>query len=272
MNYSKVNKRNQLIIGICFLLLLILVLIYFFIQPSKKEISLGSVHPNYRVKDRTIMELYQRFQIEDGKLFSLMGSSQTKDYYGYYYQKKRSDVADLSDIVKSFVVLENADYMSGKYNEEGHYYEMPLAVFQDIYVKIFGQDDSFQFSFGDDDLVSKVEIVGDNVLIYDTLIPNDYHSVIDTYFVNGVRDGKKIFIYERVAFIKITNEFYEFYADIDRSKLVYKIGKDKIDNSFVNDASIVSDVLLKYQDRFPLATYTYELGIDSYYFKSIEIS
>ena len=96
-------------------------------------------------------------------------------------------------------------------------------------------------------------------------------DIIATYFVNAVVDGDKIKIYERVAFIKLGNDYLYFYKDYNMNDLVYKLKVTyNLDQSFINNESIVSNVLLKYQDEFDLYEYNYVKGEDSYYIESIE--
>ena len=267
----KQEKRDQIILLVLGIILLVLVFIYLFSRPNDdNDVSLDEVKNNYSVKDSMIMELYQRFQLEDGILYSLVATDAFQENYAYYYQHPYTSYTDLSSPIKNYIVLKNADYQKSAYYEEEKYYEISLEIIQEIYEKIFGRVDDFDFSSEEDDEL-KYEVVEDMVRIYEEDSVKTYQSTIDTYFVNGVRQGNQIIIYERVAFIKITDQYYEFYSDYKRKNLVYQLKREKANSSFLNRSDVVSNVLFYYQDKFPLVTFTYEKGTDSYYFKSIEM-
>jgi len=267
----KKEKLPQVVLVGLGIIVLILVLIFLISRPEEKKVtSLYGVKNNYTVKDKMIMELYQRFQLEDGILYSLMGTDLLEDYYAYYYQHPYTSYTDLSSIVKNYIVLKNSDYQKETYYEDGRYYEISLEIIREIYEKIFGTLNDFELK-SNDVILPKFEVVGDKVRIYAEEGLKDYNSTIDTFFVNGVRQGENIIIYERVAFIKLTDKYYEFYSDYQRKELVYRLNREKADGSFLNRSDIVSSVLVEYQDEFPLVTFTYEKGVDSYYFKNVEL-
>lgn len=264
---KKNNKKKFILIGFLGLGIISVILIYIFRTPAVDLTYLKGVSKNLEKDDTVIMELYKRFNPENGVLFDYVGSETKNGFYGFYYQADKINYKDLPDVLKNYIVVQNLDYKAYSYNEEGHYYEVPLTVLKDVYYKIFGKNDmSFNF---DVTLSPKVEVVKEVVRVYD-YVALDYTSAIDTYLVNGVYQDNKIIIYERVAFIKINSKDIEFYADYERTKLVYTLEKKGTNLNFLKDQNLVSNVLLQYQDKFPLYQYTYVKGVDSYYFKSIE--
>lgn len=261
------NKKKFIFIGILGLVIIFIILIHIFRTPAVDLTYLKGVSKNLEKDDSIIMELYKRFNPENELLFDLVGSETKNGYYGFYYQDDKVNYKELPDILKNYIVLQNSDYKTYSYNEEGHYYELPFIILKDVYYKIFGKND-MSFSF-DVNLFPKVEVVEDDVRVYD-YVALDYNSAVDTYFVNGVYQDDKIIIYERVAFVKVNDKDIEFYADYARTNLIYTLEKKGTNLGFLKDRNLVSNVLLEYQDKFPLYQYTYEKGVDSYYFKSIE--
>ena len=99
----------------------------------------------------------------------------------------------------------------------------------------------------------------------------EVNPIIEGGYVRICNEDDYIKIYERVAFIKLDKKNLYFYKDYSMKDLVYKLKvNDDVDTSFINDSSIVSNVLLKYQDDFDLYEYVYKKGVDTYHFESIE--
>ena len=146
---------------------------------------------------------------------------------------------------------------------------MSLSDYEVIYDKLFGSDD-YDINF-DESFKPRVYVDSDSICITDRDINNGYDKIVDTYMVNAIKEDEYITIYERVAFIKIDKNYLYFYSDYDMNNLVYKLdNKDILDKSFINDSSIVSNVLIEYQKEFDLYEYTYKKGTDTYYLESIE--
>ena len=235
---------------------------------NKSNINLKGVSNNYNVDNLEVMDLYYRFNPENELLFNIIGNNSNKDNYATYYKKNEFNYKDLSSDIKNIILLNDADYKSGKFDDSRKCYYMSINSFKTVYKKIFGTED-YKINF-DNIVTPKVYIDKDNLCI-GTRDSVDYTKVVDTYMVNAVFDKDKISIYERVAFIKISDDYLYFYKDYDMNDLVYKIKvTNKLDMSFINNHSIVSNVLLKYQDDFGLYEYTYLKGKDSYYFESIK--
>lgn len=267
MKLKKQDLIKLLIISV--IILIIFIVIIFMLGKGKKEeqLDLNKISNNYVIDDSIVMNLYNRYNPERGLLFSLIGSNSNKKYYGYYY-KDDIKYDDLDDTVKNTILINDADYKTGKYDEERQCYYMNNDDFGIIYNKLFGKDDyNIIFNGGDGTLIYSDE---DKICISEDMMNNEYNKVIDTYMVNAIRVDSYITIYERVAFIKKTDNYLYFYKDINMKDLVYKLKiTDKVDISFINNSEIVSNVLLKYQNDFDLYEYKYVEGIDSYYFDSI---
>ena len=251
------------IIGFVILVIFILIIVVLDNNKYDSNIKLNGVSKNYVVDDDIVMLLYNRYNPENELLFDLVGSNRN-DSYAYYYKNKKVSYNDLSSEIKNMILLNDADYKSGTYDDKRKCYYMSKDSFKVIYKKLFGHEDydlsKFSLNVSDD---------GNNLCI-GIKDNNEYTKMIDTYMVNAVRDGKYINIYEKVAFIKIDNNYLYFYRDYKMKELVYKIKiDDKLDKSFINNYSVVSNVLLKYQDEFDLYEYTYVEGEDSYYLESI---
>lgn len=267
MKLEKKDLVKYIFIGLVLLVVFIFVVKLLGNNKVDKKLNVNKTSSNYVVDDNIVMSLYDRFNPERGIMFNLVGSDIYKKYYGYYYKSKNIKYSDLNDLVKSVILINDADYKTGEYNKELECYYMSKSNYGIIYEKIFG-DDKYKFSF-DEKFVPNIIDNDDNICIKNNS-GGKYTKVIDTYMVNAISDKKYISIYERVAFIKITDDYLYYYKDVDMKDLVYKLEiTNKLDMSFVNDHNVVSNVLLKYQDEFDLYEYKYKKGVDSYYFESI---
>lgn len=267
--FMKKNKRKIIIlIGV-----LVLFIVLFIIIVNKKKdyiekIDLGGVSSNYQIDDEMVTFLYERYHPENGLLFSLIGSnSQVKDYYGYYYKEDKTDFDKFPDILRNFILLNTITYNEGGYDEERRCYLYSLEEFRDLYHKNFGNLDQFKVEVYDN-IVPHIYLNESSICITDEVSSN-YTKVVDTYLVNADYQDDRIIIYERVSFLLLTDKDIEFYSDYKMEKKVYSLNKEDIDLSFVNNSKIVSNVLLKYEDEFPIYEYTYIKGEDTYYLESI---
>lgn len=265
-------KREELIkyivIGISVLIVFIVIIILLSKNKDTNNINLNKVSDNHMVDDSMVMALYERFNPERELLFNLIGSNNNKDYYGYYYKDNSISYKDLDDVVKNTILINDADYTTGKLDKENECYNMSVSDFKVIYEKLYGKKD-YNLKFNDKYEID-VKLEDDNLCIKSNS-REDYTKVIDTYMVNAITDKNIITIYERVAFIKISDAYLYFYKDYEMKDLVYKLKvTKKLDRSFINNEKVVSNVLLKYQDKFDLYEYTYKEGKDSYYFESVK--
>lgn len=267
----KIKRKDLLIyilIGIVILAIFGVVIVLLGKNKDDNKIDLNKVSDNYNIEDNMALTLFERFNPEDGLLFDLIGSNNSKDYYGYFYRKEKVEYGDLDIVVKNTVLVNDFDYTKGKYDEDNHCYYIEKSDFHIIYDKIFGTSD-YNFDFNDKYQV-KVNVLEDSICVSD-LDDKSYDKVIDTYVVNVINEDEYIKIYERVAFIKVDKKYLYFYKDYEMKDLVYKLKiSDEVDESFINNSSIVSNVLLKYQDKFELYEYVYREGVDTYHFESIE--
>ncbi len=256
---KKVNIYISIVIG--FILLFVIVLNSFSNKDKKVDNTLYEASFNYKTKDEEGMTLYNQYHPEDGLLFDFVGSDMY-DYYGEFY---KGTVEKLSDFIKHVIFIKNADYGSWEYDMDRMCYKLSLNDYKALYQEFYGND--YTDISVDDGLKDKI-IIDDSICISDN-IQKSYTKTIDTYLVNIARLDNKIIIYERVAFVKIGDKKIEFYKDYSMEEKVYQLDKDKVDISFINESSVVSNVLLEYQDEFPLYQYTYVKGEDTYYLESI---
>jgi len=263
---KKENLIKYIIVGSMILIIFVVIIGWLGKNSSNSRIDLYSVSKNYSVDNEMIMGLYNRYNPENELLFNIIGSDHT-EMYAYYYKKDKTAYKDLNNNIKSVILFNDADYKSGEYDSKRNCYYMSVNSYKAIYKKLYGYDD-YDIKFSED-FEPRVYVDGDNLCIgsKDNVL---YSKVIDTYMVNAVMEDKNIIIYERVAFIKVDKDILYFYKDYNMTNLVYalKVTKD-LDTSFINNSNIVSNVLLKYQDKFDLYEYTFLEGEDSYYFESI---
>ena len=268
----KMNKKDlvkYVIVGIILLIIIGVVILLLGNNKEDVKLNINSVSDNYVVDNSTVMSLYNRYNSEKGLLFNLIGSNTFSDYYGYFYSKDKITYSDLDNVIKNTILINDSDYKTGEYNDENNCYYMTKDNFGVIYNKLYGKDD-YNLNF-DDSYPVEVRVEEDNICISDGEFGGSYNKLIDTYMVNAVEEDNYISIYEVVAFIKIEDGYLYYYKDYDMKNLVYKIELSKnLDRSFINNANIVSNVLVEYQDKFDLYEYTYVKGVDSYYLESIE--
>ena len=264
---EKKNLIKYVLVGIIILVVFVVMIVLLGKNSNNSRIDLYKVSKNYSVDNDMIMGLYNRYNPENELLFNIIGSDHT-DMFGYYYKKDKTTYKDLNNNIKSVILFNDADYKSGEFDSNRNCYYMSVSSFKTIYKKLYGYDD-YDIKFSED-FEPRVYVDGDSLCIgsKENVL---YNKVIDTYMVNAIKDGDTITVYERVAFIKVDKDILYFYKDYSMTNLVYalKVTKD-LDTSFINNSNIVSNVLLKYQDKFELYEYTYVLGEDSYYFESIE--
>ena len=263
-------KRKDLIrciiVGSIILIIFVVIIGWLGKNSDNIRINLYSVSNNHDVDDDVIMGLYNRYNPENELLFNIIGSDHT-NMFAYYYKNDKTTYKDLNNNIKSVILFNDADYKSGEYDSKRNCYYMSVNSFKTIYKKLYGYND-YDIKFSED-FEPRVYVDRDNLCIgsKENVL---YNKVVDTYMVNAIREDKYITIYERVAFIKVDKDILYFYKDNNMSNLVYalKVTKD-LDTSFINNSNVVSNVLLKYQDKFNLYEYKYVDGEDSYYFESI---
>ena len=267
------KKKKQFmiisLIGICIVVLIGIIFICFK-GNEDNLLDLNKTSRNYQSNNDTIKFLYNRYQVEDGSKFSIVGSDVFKDIgdtYGLYY-KDNITFKDFPDIYKDYVLLDLINYKNGKYDENRDCYFYSLDEFKDLYKKYYGSIDNFNIDTNDK-YVTNFYLDNDNLCISSNDVFTNYNKAIDTYFVNGVLSGDNIIIYERVAFIDITDKTVDFYNDYLMKNKIYSLNKDKIDLNFIHNSEVVSNVLLKYQKKFPIYEYKYIKGDSTYYLESI---
>ena len=266
---KKKNIIKYIIIGVIILVVFVLLIMLLSGGDKRKELDLNKTSSNYVVDDSEIMNLYNRFNPERELMFNLVGSDTNEDYYGFYYRDDKTTYEEFDNNLKNTILINDADYKTLEYDSSRRCYYMSLSDYEVIYDKLFGSDD-YDINF-DESFKPRVYVDSDSICITDRDINNGYDKIVDTYMVNAIKEDGKIIIYERVAFIKIDKNYLYFYSDYDMNNLVYKLdNKDILDKSFINDSSIVSNVLIEYQKEFDLYEYTYKKGTDTYYLESIE--
>lgn len=269
---KKKNIIRIFIAGIIAFIVFLMVLILLSMNKKDDSLDLYKTSNNNESKDEMIGFLYDRYQVEDGNKFSVVGSNINKDIedtYGLYYRDKKVTFKDFSDIYKSYILLDLMNYDVHGYDEKRNCYFYSLDEFRDAYKKYYGSIDDFKIDTNDR-YSPKFYLDGDTMCISkDDGNDLNYSKVIDTYFVNGVNHGDKIIIYERVAFVKITDKTIEFYRDYLMKDKIYSLDKSKVDLSFIHQSKVVSNILLKYQKKFSIYEYQYKKGNSTYYLESI---
>ena len=134
--------------------------------------------------------------------------------------------------------------------------------------KIFPNDIDFEIQTLNNDN-PQIDINQDSICIHDN-IKNNYTQVVDTFFVNAVYQGDQLIIYERVAFINITEDDIKFYSDYNMKNEVAVVDKDSIDLSFINNLNVVSNVLVNNKNKFNIYSYIFEKEDSHYKFIRIE--
>lgn len=257
------NKKNILIAIVVLFIVLLIGLFYKQSKENDVKLDLTKVHANYKVKDDLIMFLYERYHPEDGLKFNILGSDKS-DYFNLYYKNDKLSFEDFPSSLKNSIILDTINHKDN-YDDTNSCYLYSLDEFKAVYLKNYGSDEDFSI---DDD--PNINIINNQLCIKEDSDVLDYQKTIDTYFLDGSYEDDKIVIYERVAFIKITDSKVFFYSDYNMNNEVYFLDKDKTDLSFIHNSSIMSNVLLEYKEKFPLYQYTYQKGESTYYFDSIE--
>lgn len=234
----------------------------------KEKLDNREVSSNLVIEDETINFLYERYHLEDGLKFTIAGSDIYKDSYAVYYSKDKVIFDDFPDIYKSYILLDLINYQDD-YDNDRECYRYSLQEFKDTYLKYYGSVDNFEIDtkeeFQPHFYLSDEEIC----ISSDDSLRNNYSRTVDTYIVNSFYQDDEIIIYERVAFIKINGDKLEFYSDYKMKDKVYTMELSGVDTNFMNNSKVVSNVLINYQDEFPIYEYTYVKGENTYYLESI---
>ena len=267
---KKKNITSIIITGVVLLISIVLLLYVFSNSGKANQLDLTKTSKNQESKDEMIGFLYDRYQVEDGNKFSIVGSdiySDINDYYGLYYRKKVK-FDDFPDIYKSYILLDLMNYKDHEYDSNRNCYFYSLDEFKDAYSKYYGSLDHFSIDTSDKYL-PRFYLDKDKLCISSEMDQMNYTKVIDTYFVNGIYKDNEIIIYERVAFIKVNGNSIDFYQDYSMKNKVYSLEKGKADLSFIHNSKIVSNVLMEYKDKFSIYEYHYRKGEGTYYLDSI---
>lgn len=268
---KKKNIVSIIIIGIVLLISIVLLLYVFSNSGKANHLDLYKTSWNNEAKDEMVGFLYDRYQVEDGYKFFLVGSDMNRDIedtYGLYYRGKKTTFEEFSSIYKSYILLDLMNYDTHGYDDKRSCYFYPLDEFKDAYLKYYGGIDDFKIDT-DEKYSPRFYLDNDKICITKDEEGKQYSKAIDTYFVNGIYKDNEIIIYERVAFVKIGNNFIDFYGDYSMKDKVYSLDKSKADLSFVHNSKIVSNVLMQYRDKFPIYEYHYKKGESTYYLESI---
>lgn len=265
------NIVRIIIAGIIAFIILIIVLLLFSRTKDERLLDLYKTSWSNEAKDEMVGFLYDRYQVEDGYKFFLVGSDMNhdvEDTYGLYYREKKTIFEEFSSIYKSYILLDLMNYDTHGYDDKRSCYFYPLDEFKDAYLKYYGVIDDFKIDT-DDRYSPRFYLDNDKICITKDVEGKQYSKAIDTYFVNGIYKDNEIIIYERVAFVKIGDNFIDFYGDYSMKDKVYSLDKSKTDLSFIHNSKIVSNVLMQYRDKFPIYEYHYKKGESTYYLESI---
>lgn len=267
---KKVVMISLIGIGVVVLVSVVSLSLYLSKDKETSSLEVNQTSNNYQPKEEMIKFLYERYNVEDGSKFSVVGSdsySKFDDSYGFYY-KGNVTFKDFPDIYKSYILLDLMNYQNGTFDESRNCYFYSLDEFKDAYKKYYGSVDDFKIDTNNN-YSPRFYLEDDKLCISSDDHSFDYHKAVDTYFVNGISKGDKIIIYERVAFLNITDKTVDFYSDIKMKNKVYSLNKSKADLGFIHQSKVVSNVLLKYQKKFPIYEYQYKKGDSTYYLESI---
>ena len=265
------NIVRIIIAGIIAFIILIIVLLLLSRAKGEHLLDLYKTSKNNEAKNEMVGFLYDRYQVEDGYKFFLVGSDMNhdiEDTYGLYYSGKKTTFEEFSSIYKSYILLDLMNYDTHGYDDKRSCYFYPLDEFKDAYLKYYGGIDDFKIDT-DDRYSPRFYLDNDKICITKDEEGKQYSKAIDTYFVNGIYKDNEIIIYERVAFVKIGDNFIDFYGDYSMKNKVYSLDKSKTDLSFIHNSKIVSNVLMQYRDKFPIYEYHYKKGESTYYLESI---
>ncbi len=264
-------ENKKIIFGIV-IGVFVIILLFVFLENKENErnkvLELSQVSKNNRADDDMISFLYERYHPEDQLKFQIAGSDMN-GYYGFYFQKKKVTFKDFPSIYKSYILLDLMNYDDHEFDEERNCYLYSLDEYKDAYRKYYGSLDDF--SVDTNESYNPRLYLDENTICISKKedISRSYKKTIDTYMVNAIYQKDDIVIYEKVAFIKMNDQNIEFYKDYNMKNKVYTLKGDQIDRSFINNSNIVSNVLLEYQDQFPLYEYRYVKGDNTYYLESI---
>ena len=268
----KIDKKFWIVLGM-FIVIIIFLIVFFGKNDKKniKKLDINRTSTNYSVEDDTIQFLYDRYHPEDGLKFQLVGSdSVNPDYYAFYYKNDKVDYKDFPSIYKNYILLELMNYKDHTLDEERNCYLYSLEEYKNAYQKYFGSLEKFEIDVSEE-FYPHFYLDEENICISNDveMFTGNYKKSIDTYMVNAVYQDEKIIIYERVAFVKVTDESLEFYKDYNMKNLVYSLDRENVESAFLNSSQVVSNVLVNYQDEFPMYQYTYIKGENTYYLESI---
>ena len=263
--------KNNFKIIIVALILFVLIIIFMWLLSinieDDKNINLYEVSNVNDSKDPVVRDIYHQFNPEDDILFNIFGSGTNNDseYFAYYYKNGKITLNQLDNVAKTYLTIHSYDYRNSSVNVNNNCYEVSVDDLSVTYGKLFDEnnlliDNSFKNI--------KLDYDGKKVCIYDSVL-DEYTYTLDTMFVNATYQENELLIYERVMFIKVDDVNMEFYSDYEMNDLVYKGKRSDINFSFVNNLNIVSNVLINYQDKFDIYTYTFEKKGEHYYFKNI---
>lgn len=235
---------------------------------TKKKIDYNKTFSLKEIDNHVVRDIYYQFNLENDMLFNILGSGNNKDYYGLFYKNNKIGLEDLDDYVKYYIVLNSLDIRNNSMDQDRDCYKVTLEDMKVRYGKLFGNEGDFKFEYRDD-IGYRMDVNDQEICVYDE-VRNDYKYLIDTYFLSYDMDDDSIIMREKVAFIKIVNEKYNFYSDYKMENLVYSLNSNKGGIDFVNNKDVVSSVLMEEQD-FPVYKYTFVKNGEYYHFKSIEL-
>ena len=260
---------NLIIIGII-ILIIISIGIYSLsnTKTEPKKVNLTETATFNDNEDSTIRDLYHQFNPEEGILFNIIGSNSSKDYYAYYYRKNKTEYDSLDNILKTYLTIQSMDYQNQPLDPQNNCYKINLEDLKMTNSKLFPNDIDFEIQTLNNDN-PQIDINQDSICIHDN-IKNNYTQVVDTFFVNAVYQGDQLIIYERVAFINITEDDIKFYSDYNMENEVAVVDKDSIDLSFINNLNIVSNVLVNNKNKFNIYSYIFEKEDSHYKFIRVE--
>lgn len=260
---------NLIIIGII-ILVIISIGIYSLsnTKTEPKKVNLTETATFNDNEDSTIRDLYHQFNPEEGILFNIIGSNSSKDYYAYYYRKNKTEYDSLDNILKTYLTIQSMDYQNKPLDTQNNCYKINLEDLKMTNSKLFPNDIDFEIQTLNNDN-PQIDINQDSICIHDN-IKNNYTQVVDTFFVNAVYQGDQLIIYERVAFINITEDDIKFYSDYNMENEVAVVDKDSIDLSFINNLNIVSNVLVNNKNKFNIYSYIFEKEDSHYKFIRVE--
>ena len=263
------DKKNIKLVIVTIITFIILVIIIWLLAQNKTTAKTMETNEISNINDNNdpiIRDIYHQFNPEDDILFNILGSGNDKETYAYYYKQDKMTYEYLSNEIKNYLTIHSYDYKNSSINKERNCYQVKIKDLEETYKKLFNKN---EFKLTNSDYSPKVELINnDTACIYDSINTN-YKYTLDTLLVNATYQDDELIIYERVAFIKITNDFVEFYSDYNMENLIYKELKKDINLSFLNNLNIVSNALTKFQDKFNIYTYTFTKNSNNYYFKSI---